>query len=814
MADPDALFLRGMAMNKRIGVAILLGSLSLTTLLTAQQNGPPPFGPGGPGGFGGPMGQQRKLVKQFDKDGDGRLNKEERQAARDFLKKQGAGGSRGGFGPGNFLAGPLREALDADKDGKLTKEELLVGVKKFFANCDKDKKGSLDEAQIAQGLGHIIPQPPGFPGGPGGPPGGRGGPGGPPGGPPDGPGGLPQPGQIMPGPLQERLKLTAEKKKQVAALQKEVDAKLATILTEEEKKTLQQMRQRFGGPGGFRGFGPGNFVAGGIARRADADKDGKVTLTELTAAAELLFQEADKDKDGKLDQSELVAAFSLLMPAPPGFGPPGGFGGRGNREPPKPGQRLSPADVKAYPHSGLYDPTVLRTFFLEFEDDDWEAELADFKGTDVEVPATLTVDGKRYPGVGVHFRGMSSYMGVPAGSKRSLNLSLDFAHPKQRLYGYKTLNLLNSHEDGSFMSTVLYSHIARQYIPAPKANFVQVVINGESWGVYASAQQFNKEFVAENFKTTKGTRWKVRGSPGGGGGLDYLGDNVEDYKRRYEIKSGDNPKAWQALIDLCKTLNQTPPDKLEQALASKLDLDGLFWFLALDMALINDDGYWIRASDYSLYLDGKGKFHVIPHDINEAFRPAGGPGFGPGPGGFGTPSPRPAEILSPMLRDMLRLSDEEKKQVADLQKDTEGKLAKILTDDQKAQFKGPQTAEARSPVDLDPLYGLNDARKPLRSKVLAVPALRQRYLHHVRAIAEKWLDWKNLGPVVAQYRALIEKGIESDTRKLSTLAEFQKLTADTAEPDATGGRRMSMSLRAFADQRRHYLLNYSESKRP
>ncbi|MEJ7637521.1 MAG: hypothetical protein WKF75_05885 [Singulisphaera sp.] len=44
-----------------------------------------------------------------------------------------------------------------------------------------------------------------------------------------------------------------------------------------------------------------------------------------------------------------------------------------------------------------------------------EAELADFRSTDVDVPATLTADGKTYPGVGVHFRGFSSYMGVREG---------------------------------------------------------------------------------------------------------------------------------------------------------------------------------------------------------------------------------------------------------------------------------------------------------------------------------------------------------------------------------------------------------------
>ena len=64
------------------------------------------------------------------------------------------------------------------------------------------------------------------------------------------------------------------------------------------------------------------------------------------------------------------------------------------------------------------------------------------------------------------------------GHKRSLNLSLDWGHDEQNFGGYRTFNLLNAHEDPTFLRTVLYQHIAREYIPAPKANFVRVVING------------------------------------------------------------------------------------------------------------------------------------------------------------------------------------------------------------------------------------------------------------------------------------------------------------------------------------------------
>src|SRR5207302_1535524 len=92
------------------------------------------------------------------------------------------------------------------------------------------------------------------------------------------------------------------------------------------------------------------------------------------------------------------------------------------------------------------------------------------------------------------------------------------------------------------------------------------------------------------------------------------------YKFTYQIKSKDTPESWTDLIHLCRVLSTTPPDKLEQALSPLLDIDGALKFLAIDKALINDDGYWLRQSDYNLYEDEKGRFHVIPHDANETLR--------------------------------------------------------------------------------------------------------------------------------------------------------------------------------------------------
>ena len=326
----------------------------------------------------------------------------------------------------------------------------------------------------------------------------------------------------------------------------------------------------------------------------------------------------DADKDGRLNTAERNAARQSL--GTPGVGRRGGRGG-GNRVPSGPGIRLTSGEVQHYPNVPLYDPATLRTFFIEFENADWEAEMVAFNNTDVDVPATVTVDGRIYREVGVHFRGNSSFA-VGDGYKRSLNLKFDFVHDNQAIGGYQTLNFLNANTDPTLMRTVLSMHIARQYMAAPKANFVRVVINGENWGVYANAQQFNKEFLADNFGTTKGTRWKIPQGGRAGGGFQYQGDDASRYGT-FQIKSKDEPEAWSALIDLAKTLDATPVESLEAALASRLDIDAYLRFLALDNAMVSGDGFYQRGADYSLYRHPDGRFHFVFHDANEMFSTGG-----------------------------------------------------------------------------------------------------------------------------------------------------------------------------------------------
>ena len=197
-------------------------------------------------------------------------------------------------------------------------------------------------------------------------------------------------------------------------------------------------------------------------------------------AEQKLTQKFDVDQNGFLDSAERQEALKAVQSRERQGGPPGGRGRRVQAQVGTPGPKVSSRDVKNYPKAGLYDPAVLRTVFIEFDTETWKEEMAKFKNTDIEMPATLTIDGRKYPMVGVKFRGQSSFGHVPAESKRSLNLSMDFIDRDQRLYGYKIINLLNCNGDDSFLSSILYSHLAVDYLPAFKANIMKVVINGES----------------------------------------------------------------------------------------------------------------------------------------------------------------------------------------------------------------------------------------------------------------------------------------------------------------------------------------------
>lgn len=101
-----------------------------------------------------------------------------------------------------------------------------------------------------------------------------------------------------------------------------------------DKKAVPMIVVMPNGSLGQQGFGPGTTLAPALIRRADTNKNGKVTEEELVAEVRKLFKEWDKEGKGTLDEKQLAEGINRLTARPgggrPGGGRPGGFrpGGR------------------------------------------------------------------------------------------------------------------------------------------------------------------------------------------------------------------------------------------------------------------------------------------------------------------------------------------------------------------------------------------------------------------------------------------------------------------------------------------------------
>ncbi|MDB5433103.1 MAG: hypothetical protein JWP35_4219 [Caulobacter sp.] len=96
-------------------------------------------------------------------------------------------------------------------------------------------------------------------------------------------------------------------------------------ITPEEMDAASAAREAAGGGGGGGGGGRGGF---GMLARADADKDGVVTLDEAEAQTKARFATMDTNHDGTVTRDEMQAAAEARRAAG------GGGGGDGGGPPP------------------------------------------------------------------------------------------------------------------------------------------------------------------------------------------------------------------------------------------------------------------------------------------------------------------------------------------------------------------------------------------------------------------------------------------------------------------------------------------------
>ncbi len=278
------------------------------------------------------------------------------------------------------------------------------------------------------------------------------------------------------------------------------------------------------------------------------------------------------------------------------------------------------AFIRAVRTAGLFDDSFVRTFQLTFQQPNWQELLVQAHGTDSNVVCRLEVDnGRVLEGVGARYKGYSSF--APDRDKNSLNLTLDFQIPTQRLLGYETINLNNGWGDPTLLREAIYFGVFTRYAPGPRAAMARVFVNGRNRGVYSLAQQEDSDLIREWFPSAKGDRWRTPNKTQGASSFQWIGTNIVDYQRHYELKTTPDPtQAWQRLVRAIDVLNNTPAAQRAEVLDTHFAVDAWLWFLVLENLFVEDDSYWHKGADYSFYHEPEsGRIHPIQHDGNEGF---------------------------------------------------------------------------------------------------------------------------------------------------------------------------------------------------
>ncbi|MDA3837722.1 MAG: CotH kinase family protein [Candidatus Delongbacteria bacterium] len=357
----------------------------------------------------------------------------------------------------------------------------------------------------------------------------------------------------------------------------------------------------------------------------------------------------------------------------------------------------------------FYDINTINTIDITFTSSNWDQLLDDLvtEGLENRLMGTAVVNGVTFDSVGVRYKGNSTYSSTR--TKNPFNIKLDYIIDNQEYGEYGTMKLANVYNDPSFVRETLSYEIARRYMPAPKANYIKVSVNGTYMGLYTSVQDVDKYFAKTHFYSKNNPFFK--GDLAGGTAAmevvdiwDYLGTDTLSYMDYYELESDEG---WYELIGFLDTLNNYNSEVEEV-----LNVDRHIWMLAFDNLLVNLDSPINFGHNYYLYQDDNNRFNPIVWDFNESFG-----------------------VFSRLLIDPMPMT------TTDLQQ-------------------------------LDPFLNESSSTYPIISKILSNDEYKKIYIAHMKTIIDDWFIDGTYETRANEIQAIIDTEVYNDPNKFYTYANF------------------------------------------
>lgn len=216
------------------------------------------------------------------------------------------------------------------------------------------------------------------------------------------------------------------------------------------------------------------------------------------------------------------------------------------------------------------------------------------------VKATLIVGDRRYNDISIRFKGHRSLRGWAG--KPALKLAFDKGkHSARRILGLRGMVLNNMVDDPSMLREQLGARVYEALgVPAPRASFAELVINGERFGLYSLIENIDEDMLARHFGDGTGPHYE------GEYGCDLYPADVWGL----QLHGGhDEGRAW--LRELTQRVGE-PPGRSVLGEAPIVERERVLMYLAASTLLGDFDGYR-HAHNYRIYRDpGTGRWSFIP----------------------------------------------------------------------------------------------------------------------------------------------------------------------------------------------------------
>ncbi len=233
---------------------------------------------------------------------------------------------------------------------------------------------------------------------------------------------------------------------------------------------------------------------------------------------------------------------------------------------------IKPAStVKGY-ESRLFSTSSVHSINIVM--DDWDEFLTTCTNEEY-AQCTVIVDNEAYKNVAIRAKGNTSLTQVQNYGNNRYSFKIEFDHydSTNTYYGLDKLSLNNIIQDNTYMKDFLtYQMMGYFGVNAPLCSYVQILVNGEEWGLYLAVEGVEESFLERNFGNNYGELYKPDSMSMGGGRGNGGKFDMKEWDAEQESENDSSNNMEQTIPEMGM---QTPPGGGQQFGGQQGGLDGM-----------------------------------------------------------------------------------------------------------------------------------------------------------------------------------------------------------------------------------------------